>query len=703
MLTRTAFILTFLLAVIVNCNAVAPSIVNSSPLYNGSIGVTYNLQLLAIGGAGGPYRWALASGSLPSGLTLTSSGLLWGTPTGGKTYAFSLKASDVAGNSQTKPVSITVFSTAADNRYCNRGNFTNFAGMKTDRTANLPTSCFFTARFATPSPGRVITVPAGAKLQGFIDSAVCGETLMLAAGATYENVSGFTLPAKHCDDNHWITIRSNTVDANLPAEGVRMTPCWAKVASLPGRPRFACPAGGVPSSTRLAKLLVRPSETPITISGDHYRLIGLEITRPTGSGAVVDFVQTPRATKIILDRIWMHGTARDETTHGVQLGDGHSIAVIDSYLNDFHCIAGSSGKCSDAQAILGGNDTVGGGTYKIVNNFLEAAAENILFGGGASVDIPGDIEVRRNHLYKPMLWNPADPSFFGTTFTVKNHYEMKNGTRALVEGNIMENTWGGFSQIGAHILLTPKNQTQGRVNLCPNCYVTHVTVRYNHMISGGQGVQIADAPNDNGAYATAGNSDSVHDNLFENLVYKNCYKCTNYYNQIATGISAPSSDILKGVTLQHNTFVVATTVEGTPTNAGMLELGGPTRTKQTGITVRDNIIVAGYYGPWTTGGTSNCATNQPNGPLGKFNACWTYTFIGNLIPGGMLMHGQNPTWPGGNIFTANQTAVEYVNLKNGFGGDYHLSLTSPYKRTASDGRDPGADIDSLNSYIRNVN
>ena len=420
--------------------------------------------------------------------------------------------------------------------------------MKTDRTANLPTSCFFTARFATPSPGRVITVPAGAKLQGFIDSAVCGETLMLAAGATYENVSGFTLPAKHCDDNHWITIRSNTVDANLPAEGVRMTPCWAKVASLPGRPRFACPAGGVPSSTRLAKLLVRPSETPITISGDHYRLIGLEITRPTGSGAVVDFVQTPRATKIILDRIWMHGTARDETTHGVQLGDGHSIAVIDSYLNDFHCIAGSSGKCSDAQAILGGNDTVGGGTYKIVNNFLEAAAENILFGGGASVDIPGDIEVRRNHLYKPMLWNPADPSFFGTTFTVKNHYEMKNGTRALVEGNIMENTWGGFSQIGAHILLTPKNQTQGRVNLCPNCYVTHVTVRYNHMISGGQGVQIADAPNDNGAYATAGNSDSVHDNLFENLVYKNCYKCTNYYNQIATGISAPSSDILKGVT-----------------------------------------------------------------------------------------------------------------------------------------------------------
>jgi hypothetical protein len=702
-LTRITFMMTFFLAAIVNCSAVAPSIVNSSPLYNGSIGVSYNLQLQATGGSGAPYTWALSSGSLPPGLTLTASGLLSGTPTSSKTYTFSLKASDAAGSSQAKSVSITVFSTAADNRYCNSGNFTNFAGMTKDGSANLPTSCFFTARSATPSPGSVITVPAGADLQSYIDKAVCGETLMLAAGASYEGV-GFILPAKHCDNNHWITIRSNTLDSNLPAEGVRMTPCWAKVGSLPGRPPFACPSGGVPSTTRLAKLVVSPSEAPITISGDHYRLMGLEITRPTGGGAVVDLVQTPGATKVILDRIWMHGTTKDETTHGVQVGDGHSIAVLDSYLNDFHCIAGPTGKCSDAQAIVGGNDTVGGGTYKIVNNFLEAAGENILFGGGASVDIPGDIEVRRNHLYKPMMWNPANASFFGITFTVKNHYEMKNGTRALVEGNIMENTWGGFSQIGAHVLLTPKNQTQGTGNLCSKCYVTQITVRYNHMISGGQGVQIANGANDNGAYATAGNSDSVHDNLFENLVYKSCYKCTNYYNQIATGLNPPLSDILKNVTLRHNTFVVATTAEGTITNAGMLVMGGPTSTKQPSINIMDNIFVAGYYGPWTTGDISNCATNQPNGPLGKFNACWApYSFTGNLITGGRLLHGQTTSWPSGNIFPSNQVAVEYVNLKGGLGGDYHLSSTSPYKRTASDGKDPGADIDTLNSYTKNVN
>ncbi len=45
--------------------------------------------------------------------------------------------------------------------------------------------------------------------------------------------------------------------------------------------------------------------------------------------------------------------------------------------------------------------------YRIINNFLEGAGENILFGG---VDpaianlVPSDIEVSRNHIYKPVAW-----------------------------------------------------------------------------------------------------------------------------------------------------------------------------------------------------------------------------------------------------------------------------------------------------------
>ena len=600
-------------------------------------------------------------------------------------------------------------SAAADNRYCNFGNVVNFAGAKTDGPANLPTSCFFTALSATPSLGPVISIPAGANLQSYINNAVCGQTLMLQAGASYRG-NVLTFPAKHCDDNHWITIRTNTPNSGLPAEGIRMTPCWAKVTSLPSRPAYPCPAGGVPSTSRLAKIIVSPGDLPMTFSGDHYRLIGLEITRPVGGGVVYVLARTTGGSKIIFDRTWMHGTAKDDSTRAVQLNNAHNVAVIDSYLNDFHCVA-VTGSCSDAQAITGGNDSSSAGTFKIVNNFLEASGENILLGGGTSVDTPGDWEIRRNHFYKPMMWNPADPSFIGIKFAVKNHFEMKNGTRVLLEGNIMENVWGGFSQVGTHILLTPKSQVSGTQNLCPNCFVTHVTIRYNHMISGGQGLQIANLANDNGVYATAGNSDSVHDNLFENLAYATCYMCQKYYNQISTGQGAPPADILKNVTLRHNTFVVATAAEGTAKNSGMLILGGPTTPHQPNILIYDNIFVAGYYGPWSAGSTTNCATNQGS-PLRRFEACWSpYFFYGNLIPGGMAIH-QTPSWPSGitpsgitmpNRYPQNQAGVGYVNLKNGFLGDYHLSSSSPFKRTASDGTDPGPNIDALNSYTQGVN
>ena len=579
-------------------------------------------------------------------------------------------------------------SAAADNRYCNFGNVVNFAGVKTDGPANLPTSCFFTALSATPSTGKVTAVPAGAKLQSYINSAVCGETLMLEAGASYKG-NELTFPAKHCDDNHWITMRTNTPNSGLPAEGIRMTPCWAKVTSLPGRPAFPCPAGGVPSGRG------RRTRRGIAAAG-----------RPVGGGVVYVLARTTGGSKIIFDRTWMHGTAKDDSTRAVQLNNAHNVAVIDSYLNDFHCVA-LTGSCSDAQAIMGGIDSTSAETFKIVNNFLEASGENILLGGGTSLDTPGDWEIRRNHFYKPMTWNPADPSFIGTKFAVKNHFEMKNGTRVLLEGNIMENVWGGFSQVGTHILLTPKSQVSGTQNLCPNCFVTHVTIRYNHMISGGQGLQIANLANDNGVYATAGNSDSIHDNLFENLAYATCYMCQKYYNQISTGQGAPSTDILKNVTLQHNTFVVATAAEGTVRNAGMLLLGGPPTPLQPNIHIYDNIFVAGYYGPWSAGSTTNCATNQGS-PLQRFNACWLspYKFLGNLIPGGMSIH-QTASWPSGdpypNRYPQNQAGVGYVNLKNGFLGDYHLSSSSPYKRTASDGTDPGPNIDALNSYTQGVN
>ena len=67
-------------------------------------------------------------------------------------------------------------------------------------------------------------------------------------------------------------------------------------------------------------------------------------------------------------------------------------------------------------------------------------------------------------------------------------------------------------------------------------------------------------------------------------------------------------------------------------------------------------------------------------------------FIGGSFTGNALV-GANPVgFPSGNLFPPSLEAVGFVNLA---GGDWRLSATSPYLRAASDGRDPGADMNAL--------
>ena len=69
------------------------AITSSSPLPSGVKHVAYSEQLSAVGGTA-PYTWSKKNGTLPPGLTLSSSGLLSGTPTTKGTYTFTAKVTD---------------------------------------------------------------------------------------------------------------------------------------------------------------------------------------------------------------------------------------------------------------------------------------------------------------------------------------------------------------------------------------------------------------------------------------------------------------------------------------------------------------------------------------------------------------------------------------------------------------------------------
>ncbi len=87
------------------------------------------------------------------------------------------------------------------------------------------------------------------------------------------------------------------------------------------------------------------------------------------------------------------------------------ISVIESYFLQAVCLQGI-GACVDSHAITGGNPpslipgTGNDVAFKIVDNYIEAGAENTFIGGGnAAANVQStDWEIRRNDRFKPLTW-----------------------------------------------------------------------------------------------------------------------------------------------------------------------------------------------------------------------------------------------------------------------------------------------------------
>ncbi len=260
-----------------------------------------------------------------------------------------------------------------------------------------PPRVFLDTSYTAPS-GRTIGGRAGGDLQAALNAAQPGDVVALEPGAIFRG--NFSLPKK--PGSGWIIVRSGAPDQALPNPGIRVT---------------------LPVAAAMPKIL-SPNQNPAVYTeagAHHYRFIGIEFSTVPGVKDIYSIVafggdqrsdaDTPH--NLILDRCYIHGRNELTSRRGVLL-NGAASAVIDSHVSEIHAAG------YDSQAVLGYN---GPGPFKIVNNYLEGAAENIMF-GGADPAIPGlvpsDIEIRRNHLFKPLSWRPGDPTFAGVHWTVKN-------------------------------------------------------------------------------------------------------------------------------------------------------------------------------------------------------------------------------------------------------------------------------------------
>jgi hypothetical protein len=493
---------------------------------------------------------------------------------------------------------------------------------------------FATDMPATPAPGgSVIAVGATDDLQAAIDRANPGDVIELAAGAVF--TGNYILRAKSATSTSWIVIRAAS---GIPAEGRRMTPALAAAGRLPR--------------------VQTPNNMPAFATEHrthHYRLVGLEITPAPAALAVTALISlgtdlTGGQTTLdlvphdlVLDRLYIHGSSTFTLRRGVALNSASS-AVIDSYISDCH------EQGADSQAIMGWN---GPGPFKIVNNYLEGAGEVIMFGGGdpgVPNLVPSDIEVRHNHLTKPLAWK-------GSIWSIKNLFELKNASRVLVEGNVMENSWMA-AQDGSGVVLKSTNQG----NTAPWSGTSHVTVRRNIVRNIGGAFNIAARPE---AYpADPLHSVVVTDNLVINV---NVGQFTG-----TSRVFVVQGDVTD-VSITHNTAYNETVPFGALVFA-------PVGAKVNRFSFSDNITATasnwGIFGDNTGPGMATITDYAP-----------TSTFTGNVFAGSA---GGN--YPTGNFFTP---AVSGVGFANVAGGDFTLLDGSPFKGKASDGRDPGADVSAV--------
>lgn len=85
--------------------------ITTTTLPDGTVGTAYS-QTLAASGGFPPYTWALTTGTLPDGLSISTAGAITGTPTTSGPQTVTVTATDTDGDVGTANITITINATA---------------------------------------------------------------------------------------------------------------------------------------------------------------------------------------------------------------------------------------------------------------------------------------------------------------------------------------------------------------------------------------------------------------------------------------------------------------------------------------------------------------------------------------------------------------------------------------------------------------
>jgi hypothetical protein len=321
-------------------------------------------------------------------------------------------------------------------------------------------------------------------------------------------------------------------------------------------------------------------------------------------------------------------------------GNGRNITLTRSHIANMW----KSGQ--DSQAFCAWD---GEGPYTIVDNYLEAASENIMFGGADSATpdrVPADILVERNYLSKRLEWK-------GKPRVVKNLFELKSARRVTVRHNVFERNWTD-GQVGYAISFTVRNQDGG----APWSATTDVLFERNIVRDTERGISML------GRDSNFASGQTTRLTIRNNLI-------------ITSADAIQAGGELGVVTIDHNTVVNGATFLRMY-KGSVWESGEAFRRAATfavaSLTITNNLAFHNDYGVF--GDQAGLGLNALQALVQQ--STWTH----NVLAGGSASIVYPPvTW-----------RPSVTQHRANFNADHSLIVSSTYRKAGTDGADLGAPL-----------
>ena len=332
---------------------------------------------------------------------------------------------------------------------------------------------------------------------------------------------------------------------------------------------------------------------------------------------------------LVIDRCYIHAAPGAPQKRGIALNSA-STTVTGSYISEI------KSQSQDSQAIAGWN---GPGPYTITNNYLEAAGENVMFGGGDPAIpnlVPSDITIEDNAFAKPTAWR------IPTVGRQEPLRAQERAPRHCAQQHVRLQLAVGAVWIRDSV--HRRNQDGG----CPWCQVEDVLFEKNVVRHVAAGVNILGFDDHHPSQQT--NGITIRNNLFADVDPQQ-WGGNGYFLQLLGGAA--------DVTVDHNTIM---------------------QDHAAGIVLADGPPVFGFMFTNNSPGTARTASSAPTTRPG-LNTIAAYLPDSRIERN--VISEATATYPAGNLFpTFDEFRSQFMSYAD---GDYRSIPGSAWRGAGTDG------------------